>query len=244
MPILSLAKIQEFRNLWAHPDTDLMTLSILRKLASAIVEFYGINENNLVEYCNFILSFNEADGEAMPKILVNSSIFKRHVSNVDNIMKSIDENANLMGKIIDLNKKMEEYKKNGVDGKSLVPGYTSTTYEDLLESNIMAAHMATGFVGAYYVMNLKLGIANMKRLILIKNSTKNKEVKLLIENYEKSAAQTLKEEVAALTELRSSMDFPEGCDCQFCSSMDPSAIGVWGPVSRLEEFIDEISSMK
>ena len=39
----SLAKIQEFRNLWAHPDSGLMTLSMLRKLASSIVRFYGIS---------------------------------------------------------------------------------------------------------------------------------------------------------------------------------------------------------
>lgn len=238
--IESLAKIQDFRNSWAHPDSELMTLSLLRKLATTIIDFYGNIKNNLVKYCSFILSFNESDGEAIPKILVNSSIFKRHLSSIDNIMKNIEENSNLMGKIYDLNKKMEEYKKNGINGKSVVPGYSSMTYDALLEISSVSSHMAKGFMGAYYVMNLKLAVANLRLLIEMKESTESKKIELLIENWEEDNLQTFNESLKKLMENRESMDFPEGCDCQFCSVTDPSKIGPLASTMQIEELIEEI----
>ena len=237
----SLAKIQEFRNLWAHPDTDSMTLSLLRKLASAIVGFYGTNENNLVEYCNFILGFNESDGEAIPKILVNSSIFKRHLSGVDNIMKSIDENANLMGKIIDLNRKMEEFRKSGVDGKGLVPGFSNMTYDDLQESFKITLHMSQAFLGAYYAMNLKLAVADLRLMIQIKNTSENTKIKRLIGKWNKDGLPTLNKQMKKLMDSRNAIDFPKDCDCQFCSNIDGSNIGAMDSIGGLERLLDQIS---
>ena len=236
----ALARIQEFRNLWAHPESELMTLTALRKLASSIIEFYGNIKNNLVEYCNFILSFKESDGEAIPKILVNSSIFKRHLSSVDNIMKNIDENSNLMGKIIDLNKKLEEYKKNGVDGNSLIPGYLSMTYDDLLEASIVTSHMVKGFLGAYYVMNLKLAVANMRLVIQIKECTENKKTKLAIEKWEDDYLKTFDDGMKKVMEHRSSIVFPDGCDCRFCAITDPSKIGAMASIAPIEVLIEAI----
>ena len=111
-----LSDIQNQRNLWAHPDETNLSAEQLRKLATNILQFLGQNKTDLSERCDFIIKANLKDDNLIPKILMNSNLFKKHIDSINEIFSNSDSKSFLESEIMRLRDKvsyLEALKKSG-----------------------------------------------------------------------------------------------------------------------------------
>ena len=215
----ALMQIQKHRNEWAHPDSAKLRLNLLQELANQILSFYGGKTNAVVEYCAFILRFEEKDQDAIPRILANSVLFRKHVGKIDNLVQGIAENANLLAEITQLKDKLKKSPTTTFEPTGLIPGYEYLTYEELQKTLDALLHSTTSLLRTFVLLNMALGAESMKVLSISKSLTRSKAVKNLIEDYEsKKNLESLATMLQDLTKVGE--DFagytPEDCDCQFC----------------------------
>ena len=117
-----LSDIQIQRNLWAHPDEVNLNAEQLRKLASNILQFLGKNKSDLSDRCDFIIKANLKDDNSIPKILMNSNLFKKHIDSINEIFSNSDSKSFLESEIMRLRDKvsyLEALKKTGKDKSSV-----------------------------------------------------------------------------------------------------------------------------
>lgn len=241
----ALANIQKSRNAWAHPDSSRMTITLLRDLSNQILNFYGPLNNSLVDYCSFILSFQENDDEAIPKILANSVLFRRHIGKVNNLLEGITENANLLAQIIQLEDKLKKSPNQLQNTFGLIPGYESLTYEDLEDNLEALGHATSSLYKSYNNLNLLILIESMKVISISNAISKNAEVKSLVSDIE--SEKSLEGLMAFFKQIQQVTEdwpvIPEDCKCDWCSVF-PSNTGMLSEVNaitKVTERIHEIS---
>ena len=243
----ALANIQKSRNAWAHPDSSRMTITLLRDLSNQILHFYGPLNNSLVVYCSFILSFQENDDEAIPKILANSVLFRRHIGKVDNLLEGITENANLLAQIIQLEDKLKKSPNQLQNTSGLIPGYESLTYEDLEGNLEFLKHSTFSLFKNYYYLNLIILGESFKMLFISKATAKNPEIKSLVSDFEskkslEAVMGLFKEIQERLKDAENRLVIPEDCNCQWCSDFG-SNIGMISEVSAITKVTERISEI-
>jgi len=218
----TLASIQGFRNSWAHPNSDEMTLTLLRELSREILTFYSDKRNPLVEYCSFILSFKESDSEALPRILANSVLFRKHVGIVDGLVQGIAENANLLAQITQLKDKLKKSPTQEYVGAAIIPGYENFTYDSLENTLNTLGHTSISLFQSYVNLNIALAAESMKTLAILKNTSKNRKITKFIKEYDSEKLSELAEEIQSLSELAKLNKelLTPNCECDYCSNFD------------------------
>ena len=134
-----LSEIQIQRNLWAHPDEIHLNAEQLRSLASNILRFLGDNKSDLSERCNFIIKANLKDDKLIPKILMNSNLFKKHIESINEIFSNSESKSSLESEIMRLRDKvsyLEALKKSGKNNGSVDINSVYHFYIDMLANYI------------------------------------------------------------------------------------------------------------
>jgi len=232
----ALANIQIGRNSWAHPSGDYMTLTNLQKLSKNIIKFYEGNVNQITEYCTFIISFKSDDELPVPKILMNSALFKRHLGQIENIFTDIKNNPKLEAKIIDLQSEITKLRdgslisnNNGSDDFTFVLHMLTDTLATNSRLKLMLAGLSTGLLSKYgskHIRSRKL----QKRM-------KDFEKKHLTEFAEEFAILVKMNEEAV--EMQKNSTGTNHCRCQFCKVVGES--GTVGIVSSVQMELFELN---
>jgi hypothetical protein len=224
----SLSNIQKSRNFWAHPDSSQMTLTHLRGLAKQILDFYGSPRGKLVDYCKFILLFDSSDNNALPRILANSVLFRRHVGKVDEIVQGLQQNKNFVARIAELEKQLEKSPKQNLELVGIIPGFENLKYENLQDTLKVLIHASQSLAYSVYHLNMLLGIEIMKVIGIADNLSINKETRLLMSDFNSPEnLGVLSDKMNEIAEcLKSSSAVPpENCDCMFCSIYPKATTG-------------------
>lgn len=232
----ALGNIQTCRNLWAHPSENYMTFTNLQKLSKDIIKFYEGNVNQITEYCSFIMSFKSDDELPIPKILMNSALFKRHLGDIDNIYENIKKYPVLESKIINLQSEITKLKAKNQISKS-------NQLDDLTFVNhVLLDAMAINHQLKLMVLNLSIG--RMTKMDL--KNIRSKKLQKRVKDFETNHLANLAEEIATLTEMhKGAVELREGvtgtkfCSCAFCKLVGES--GTIGVVSPLQMELYELS---
>ena len=239
----ALSAVQGFRNSWAHPDSTHMTLTTLRELAFQILNFYGKETNPLVDYCSFILKFQKNDDEAIPRILANSVLFRRHVEKVDNLVHGMTENVNLLAQITQLKDTLKNSKERYLEDNDLIPDYENIEFKKLQDSLVIATHIAISFFKAYYYLNMAVAQESLKTISIAKKLSKSKKIKILIDDFEATGRlEELMTKIELLKEASKELDSTlEDCLCEFCTNY--KKMGIISDVHNLTEISKQIVSV-
>jgi hypothetical protein len=231
----ALANIQICRNLWAHPSADYMTLTNLQKLGKDIIKFYEGNVNQITEYCTFIISFKSDDELPIPKILMNSALFKRHLGQIENIYTDIKNNPKLESKIIDLQSEIAKLRDNKLMPNNQSDDFTFILHmlTDAMATNTRLKLMVAGLCSGYFT---KYGSKNIKSRKLQKRMKDFEEKHI---NYLAEEFVTLVKMDEESVELRKSTTGTNNCSCQFCEVTGES--GTLGIASSVQMELFELS---
>lgn len=241
----SLANIQKFRNSWAHPDSLNMTLSRLQDLSNQILLFYGPKINPLVDYCAFILRFEESDDEAIPRILANSVLFRRHLGDVTGIIEGLADNTQLLAQVSQLKDKLEKSRNYVSDSAEIIPGYQSLKYSELDDTITMLRHASSSLLKSYAKLHILLAMESLKTISISKSLSKDKQVKELIREIE--SEESVKS-FSRITPILSGIaetareSIADDCQCQICE-VSPSGFGILGDVHNLTKVTSQIYTL-
>lgn len=230
----ALASIQRYRNSWAHPDSNRMTLTLLRELSAKILLFYGEVTNPLVEYCLFILSFKESDSDALPKILSNSVLFRKHVGIVDGLVQGIAENANLLAQITQLKEKLKKSPHQEYSGSAIIPGYESLTYDTLENTLNTLGHASNSLFQTFVHLNIGVAAESMKTIAILQKTSKNRVITKILKEYGTEQLTDLANEMNELTKMakdNTELLTPK-CVCDFCYHFEGRGLGMMEEVKR------------
>jgi hypothetical protein len=232
--IESLASIQGFRNSWAHPDSDQMTLTLLRELSTEILLFYGRKTNPLVEYCSFILSFKESESDVLPKILSNSLLFRKHVGIVDGLVQGITENANLLAQITQLRGKLKKSSTQEYVGSANVPGYENFSYDSLENTLNTLGHASVSLFQTFVNLNVAIAAESMKAIGILQKTSKDRKIVQLLKEYGTEQLTELANEMNELIEMAKKNDelLTPNCLCDFCSEFQGRSLGMMHEIKR------------
>ena len=238
----SLSKIQVFRNSWAHPIAEQMTLSLLRELSLEILRLYGNKKNSLVEYCFFIKNVKGNDFEALPRILANSVLFRKHVGIIDNLVADIAENSNLLAQITQLKDRIKMSPNHNYAGSGVVPGYENLTFDELRNTIDTLLHTSITAIRSFANLNAHVALESMKSVTTIKKYSKNKEILDLIKKFESQEMSELSEILTGLMEFESELVIdeviPPECTCSFCEF--GTQLGMFSVIRKTTELTTEI----
>ncbi len=241
----SLANIQKFRNMWAHPESSNMTLSLLQDLSNQVVLFYGPMINSLVDYCKFVLRFKESDDDAIPKILANSVLFRRHLSEVNGIVEGITENSKLLSQISQLKDKLDKSNNYIHDNEAIIPGYESLKYSDLDQTLATLNHGASTLLKSYAYLHIALAAESLKIISISKSLSKDKQVSELIRDFEsEESLKSISQIGPRFTEIAKMAGemLADDCKCQICEVIG-SGFVIIGEIKNLTEFTSQIYTL-
>lgn len=204
-----LSEIQIQRNLWAHPDEIHLNAEQLRSLASNILRFLGDNKSDLSERCNFIIKANLKDDKLIPKILMNSNLFKKHIESINEIFSNSESKSSLESEIMRLRDKvsyLEALKKSGKNNGSVDINSVYHFSIDMLANYIF---LQVIYINVFLLMHYSL------------NSSSDKDIKSLVDNF--SNGEELQNEMTeiltqyhAVDEIRQEKMGTKNCKCEYC----------------------------
>ena len=204
-----LSEIQIQRNLWAHPDEIHLNAEQLRSLASNILRFLGDNKSDLSERCNFIIKANLKDDKLIPKILMNSNLFKKHIESINEIFSNSESKSSLESEIMRLRDKvsyLEALKKSGRNNGSVDINSVYHFSIDMLANYIF---LQVIYINVFLLMHYSL------------NSSSDKDIKSLVDNF--SNGEELQNEMTeiltqyhAVDEIRQEKMGTKNCKCEYC----------------------------
>lgn len=204
-----LSDIQIQRNLWAHPDEIHLNSEQLRSLASNILSFLGDNNSDLSERCDFIIKANLKDDKLIPKILMNSNLFKKHIESINEIFSNSESKSSLESEIMRLRDKvsyLEALKKSGENNGSVDINSVYHFSIDMLANNIF---LQVIYINTFLLMHYSL------------NSSSDKDIKSLVDKF--SGVEELQSEMTemlnqyhAVDEIRQEKMGTKNCKCEYC----------------------------
>ena len=204
-----LSEIQIQRNLWAHPDEIHLNTEQLRSLASNILRFLGDNKSDLSERCNFIIKANLKDDKLIPKILMNSNLFKKHIESINEIFSNSESKSSLESEIMRLRDKvsyLEALKKSGKNNGSVDINSVYHFSIDMLANYLF---LQVIYINVFLLMHYSL------------NSSSDKDIKSLVDNF--SNGEELQNEMTeiltqyhAVDEIRQEKMGTKNCKCEYC----------------------------
>ena len=204
-----LSEIQIQRNLWAHPDEIHLNAEQLRSLASNILRFLGDNKSDLSERCNFIIKANLKDDKLIPKILMNSNLFKKHIESINEIFSNSESKSSLESEIMRLRDKvsyLEALKKSGKNNGSVDINSVYHFSIDMLANYLF---LQVIYINVFLLMHYSL------------NSSSDKDIKSLVDNF--SNGEELQNEMTeiltqyhAVDEIRQEKMGTKNCKCEYC----------------------------
>jgi hypothetical protein len=221
-----LSDIQIQRNLWAHPDEINLNAEQLRKLANNILQFLGKNKTDLSDRCEFIIKANLKDDNLIPKILMNSNLFKKHIDSINEIFSNSDSKSFLESEIMRLRDKvsyLEALKKTGKDNSSVD---ITSVYHFSVDMLASYTFLQVIYINVFLLMNYSL------------NSSSNKEVKSLVDKF--GDGEELQNEMSeiliqyhAVDEIREEKMGTKNCNCEYCKLLgDKRTSGFLTPNSQ------------
>jgi len=204
-----LSDIQIQRNLWAHPDEININAEQLRKLASNILKFLGDHKTDLSDRCDFIIKANLKDHNLIPKILMNSNLFKKHIDSINEIFSNSDSKSFLESEIMRLRDKvsyLEALKKTGKDNSSVDITSVYHFSVDMLANYIF---LQVIYINVFLLMKYSL------------NSSSDKEIKGLVDKF--GDGEELQNEMSeiliqyhTIDEIRQEKMGTKNCKCEYC----------------------------
>lgn len=204
-----LSDIQIQRNLWAHPDEIHLNAEQLRRLASNILRFLGDNKSDLSERCDFIIKANLKDDKFIPKILMNSNLFKKHIESINEIFSNSESKSSLESEIMRLRDKvsyLEALKKSGKNNGSVDINSVYHFSIDMLANYIF---LQVIYINVFLLMHYSL------------NSSSDKDIKSLVDKF--SNGEELQNEMTeiltqyhAVDEIRQEKMGTKNCKCEYC----------------------------
>jgi len=220
-----LSDIQIQRNLWAHPDEKNLNAEQLRTLASKILEFLGKNKTSLYDRCNFILKANFKDDNLIPKILMNSNLFKKNIDSINEIFSNSDSKSFLESEIMRLRDKisyLEALKKTGKNDSSVD---ITSVYHFSIDMLANYVFLQVIYIQVFLIMNYSL------------NSSSDKEIKTLVDKF--GDGEDLQNEMSEILihyhtvdEIRQEKMGNNNCNCEYCKMLGDK---------RTSGFLTEIS---
>ncbi len=225
----ALANIQICRNLWAHPSDNNMTFTNLQKLSKDIIKFYEGNVNQITEYCTFIMSFKSDDELPIPKILMNSALFKRHLGDIGNIYENVKNYPALESKLINLQSEITKLKAKN-----------PTSNDNQLDDYNTVLHMCIDAMAINHELKMMMSYLSMGSLTRINlKNIQSKKLQKKVKNFETNHIDDVAKEFTTITEmheeaveLRNSVTGTKHCNCSFCKLVGES--GTIGAVTPLQ----------
>lgn len=216
----SLSKIQVFRNSWAHPIAEQMTLSLLRELSIEILKLYGNQRNSLVDYCSFIRNVKGNDFDALPRILANSVLFRKHIGIIDNLVANIAENSNLLAQITQLKDRIKMSPNHNYVGSGVVPGYENLTFDELRDTIDSLLHTSITAIRSIVNLNAYVALESLKLGATVKKYCNDGQILDLLQKFESQEMLELSEIIPELVKFESELAIgeviPQECTCSFC----------------------------
>lgn len=207
-----LSEIQIQRNVWAHPDEINLNSEQLRKLASNILQFLGGNKTDLSDRCDFIIKANLKDDNLIPKILMNSNLFKKHIDSINEIFSSSDSKSFLESEIMRLREKVSYLEALKRTEKDKAAVNTNSVYHFSVDMLANYIFLQVIYVNVFLLMHYSL------------NSTSNKAIKDLVDGFEH--VEELQSEIAELMEQYGTVDKirqenmgTKQCKCEYCQQI-------------------------
>lgn len=204
-----LSDIQIQRNLWAHPDEIHLNAEQLRRLASNILRFLGDNKSDLSERCDFIIKANLKDDKLIPKILMNSNLYKKHIESINEIFSNSESKSSLESEIMRLRDKvsyLEALKKSGKNSGSVDINSIYHFSIDMLANYIF---LQVIYINVFLLMHYSL------------YSSSDKDIKSLVDKF--SNGEELQNEMTeiltqyhAVDEIRQEKMGTKNCKCEYC----------------------------
>jgi hypothetical protein len=221
-----LSDIQFQRNLWAHPDEINLNAEQLRKLASNILRFLGDNKTDLSSRCDFIIKANLKDDNLIPKILMNSNLFKKHIDSINEIFSNSDSKSFLESEIMRLRDKvsyLEALKKTGKGNSSVDITSVYHFSVDMLTKYIF---LQVIYINVFLLMHYSL------------NSSSDKDIKSLVDKFEN--VEDLQNEMSEILiqyqevdKIREENMGTKNCKCEYCKLLgDKMTSGFLTPNSQ------------
>jgi hypothetical protein len=207
-----LSDIQIQRNFWAHPDEVNLNAEQLRNLASNILQFLGDNKTDLTDRCDFIIKANLKDDNLIPKILMNSNLFKKHIDSINEIFSNSDSKSFLESEIMQLRDRvsyLEALKKNGngISSVDITPVYHFSV--DMLANYIFLQII---YINVFLVMNYSL------------NSSSDKDIKSVVDRFNngeelQNDISELMKQYTSVDEIRMEKMGTKNCKCEYCKTI-------------------------
>lgn len=211
-----LSDIQIQRNLWAHPDEINLNAEQLRKLASNILQFLGDNKTDLSDRCDFIIKANLKDDNLIPKILMNSNLFKKHIESINEIFSNSDSKSFLESEIMRLRDKvsyLEALKKSGKNNNSVDINSVYHFSVDMLANYIFLQAI---FINVFLIMHYSL------------SSSSDQDIKSLVDKFDHGEG--LQKEILELMnqyeiadKIRKENMGTKNCKCEHCNLLGEKA---------------------
>jgi hypothetical protein len=221
-----LSDIQNQRNLWAHPDEINLSAEQLRRLATNILQFLGQNKTDLSERCDFIIKANLKDDNLIPKILMNSNLFKKHIDSINEIFSNSDSKSFLESEIMRLRDKvsyLEALKKSGSRKNSI---NIESVYHFSVDMFAKYLFLQVIYINVFQLMHYSL------------NSTNEKAIKELVDGFNhldglQSEIAELMEQYATVDKIRQENMGTKHCKCEYCKQLgENSTSGFLTPNSQ------------
>lgn len=204
-----LSDIQNQRNLWAHPDKINLNAQQLRKLATNILQFLGQNKTDLSDRCDFIINSNLEDNNSIPKILMNSNLFKNHIDSINEIFSNSNSKLFLESEIMRLRDKVSYLESLKIKGNKNSSLELTSVYHFSVDMLANYVFLQVVYIQVFLIMHYSLKISN------------DKDIKSLVDNFD--TGEELQNEMSEILDQYQTVDKirqenmgTKNCKCPYC----------------------------
>lgn len=207
-----LSNIQIQRNLWAHPDEINLNAEQLRNLASNILQFLGGNKTDLSDRCDFIIKANLKDNNLIPKILMNSNLFKKHIDSINEIFSNSDSKSFLESEIMRLRDKVSYLEALKRTGKSDSSVDITSVYHFSVDMLANYVFLQVIYINVFLLMHYSL------------NSSSDQDIKILVDEFDhgeelQNEISELMDQYASVDKIRMENMGTKNCKCEYCKTL-------------------------